>query len=191
MSGQPVHRLVLLERSVNYRYRCQLKPVPKSNEEKKIKFLFPQNFLFLSNGKSRILTSTYETGKIPLRFAMRPSNQFSSTRLVNTTNSPLHSDNSMADCALKLNFARACPSDGFRTGNRMPSREMICERKSLRKMVNWKIYANSLCLHYLDVICWQQSNHCIVFAFVPVFIDFAANVNDVALFKAQFSVENN
>lgn len=72
-----------------------------------------------------LLTSTYETGKIPLRLAIRPSNQLSSTRRVNTTNSPLFNDSSMADCAWKLNLARACPSDGFFSGNRIPSLEII------------------------------------------------------------------
>lgn len=62
---------------------------------------------------------------MPLRFAIRPSNQLSSTRRVNTINSPLFNDNSMADCAWKLNLARACPSDNFRDGNRTPSFETI------------------------------------------------------------------
>lgn len=72
------------------------------------------------------LTSTYETGNMPFRLAIRPSNQFSSTRRVSTTSSPLFSDSSMADCAGKLNLARACPSDGFFVGCRTPSFEIIC-----------------------------------------------------------------
>lgn len=70
-------------------------------------------------------TSTYETGKIPFRLAIRPSNQLSSTRRVKTTNSPLLNDNSIADCAWKLNLARAWPSAGFLVGKRTPSFEII------------------------------------------------------------------
>lgn len=75
-----------------------------------------------------LLTSTYDTGKMPLRLAIRPSNQLSSTRRVRLTSSPLFSDNSMADWAWKLNLARACPSTGFfGTVDRVPSFEIICE----------------------------------------------------------------
>lgn len=75
--------------------------------------------------KKKTLTSTYETGNIPFWLATRPSNQLSSTRRVSTTNSPLCSDNSIADCAWKLNLARAWPSDGFFVGNRTPSFDII------------------------------------------------------------------
>lgn len=44
---------------------------------------------------------------MPFRLAIHPSNQLSSTRRVKTTSSPLFNDNSMADCAWKLNLARA------------------------------------------------------------------------------------
>ena len=71
------------------------------------------------------LTSTYETGKIPFRLAIRPSNQLSSTRLVRLTNSPLFSDSSMADWAWTLNLARAWPSGVFFDCKRTPSLEMI------------------------------------------------------------------
>lgn len=53
------------------------------------------------------LTSTYETGKMPFLLTILPSNQLSSTRRVNITNSPLFNDNSIDDCATKLNLARA------------------------------------------------------------------------------------
>lgn len=91
-------------------------------------------FEFCSKQKKTIeattLTSTYDTGKMPLRLAMRPSNQLSSTRRVRLTSSPLFNDSSIADWAWKLNFARAWPSAGFRpTGARDPSREMICEQE--------------------------------------------------------------
>lgn len=80
-----------------------------------------------------ILTSTYETGKIPLRFAILPSNQLSSTRRVSTTNSPLCSDSSIDDCAWKLNLARAWPSDGFLDAYRIPSFDTICVRVRVRE----------------------------------------------------------
>lgn len=41
---------------------------------------------------------------------------------------------------------------------------------------------------YLNVIGRQQTDHCIVFALVPVAVDFAPNVDDVAFFEAQLSV---
>lgn len=68
-----------------------------------------------------VRTSTYVTGKIPFLLPTRPSNQFGSTRRVNETSSPLFKDNSNAVCARKLNFARACPSDGFLIGGRTSS----------------------------------------------------------------------
>lgn len=44
---------------------------------------------------------------MPLRLAILPSNQLSSTLRVKATNSPLFSDNSTPDWAWKLNLALA------------------------------------------------------------------------------------
>lgn len=52
-------------------------------------------------------TSTYDTGKIPLRAPTRPSYQFWSTLRVNETNSPFFNDSSISDCATKLYLALA------------------------------------------------------------------------------------
>lgn len=67
----------------------------------------------LSAPPSGVMTSQYEIGTIPFRFAIRPSNQLSSTCRVNATNSPLFRDNSIPDCATNVYFARASPSVCF------------------------------------------------------------------------------
>lgn len=43
--------------------------------------------------------------------------------------------------------------------------------------------------HYLNIISWQKTNSRIEFTFVPIFIDFASDVNDVAFFETQFSAQ--
>lgn len=40
---------------------------------------------------------------------------------------------------------------------------------------------------HLNIIGWQKANGGIYFTFVPIFIDFTSNVNDIALFEAQLS----
>lgn len=57
-----------------------------------------------------ISTSTYDTGKMPLRPPILPSNQLSSTLRVITTSSPFASESSRWVWATKLYLARAWPS---------------------------------------------------------------------------------
>lgn len=140
MNEPPVLQLVYLALTA-YHYQYPSKPIQweKSCHTNTIIVLLSYFFLLVTllwtscslNGYhiQSILTSTYETGKIPLRLAILPSNQLSSTRRVSTTNSPLCNDSSIADWAWKLNLARARPSVGFLFGHRTPSFEMIWFRK--------------------------------------------------------------
>ena len=64
----------------------------------------------LSGVSGSMTTSTYEAGKIPCRPRIRPSYQFSSSRLINITLSPFRSDSSSGLCAVKLYLALAWPS---------------------------------------------------------------------------------
>lgn len=44
-------------------------------------------------------------------------------------------------------------------------------------------------IRYLHIIEGEESDHGVVFAFVPIFIDLASNVNDVSSSEAQLSVK--
>lgn len=125
MSVPPALQPVCLVLRAMNRCQCLSKPVIATkygeNGNRVSHFIFV-SFIFKMWKK---LTSTYETGKIPFRLAILPSNQLSSTRRVRTTSSPLCNESSMADWAWKLNLARAWPSDGFFVGHRTPSFDTI------------------------------------------------------------------
>lgn len=114
-------RLAYSEPLAIHHYQYPLKPILRKIFLLLLRFIWNRSIFVWK----RTLTSTYETGKIPFWLATRPSNQLSSTRRVNTTSSPLCNDSSIADCAWKLNLARAWPSDGFLVGNRTPSFDII------------------------------------------------------------------